>query len=371
MEKNVINISTFTRDHNFYDQIDLILTIKSFDLQAIRKRYIASRKSKTGKTGSVERREPSIGGIVSLSLTKGTIREEAILCKVAEPRGIDFRDELLAIAAENIIYVIEKNGKINTVSDPWFSYIHTVKFHPNDNSKILISSSGFDLIQEYDFKTHTKLFEWIAWENGFDTAKDPETNDNIILTRNRKRARELQEKSIKHLFINDPLADHLPTAKRAAFINSVTYDPKDPDYFLATFFHSGEVIRISRNDGASQTKLTGLKNPHGGQFHDGQIIATSTGTGEIFVKDDTNFDKLSFDDLPGKPSELDGLEWVQNTLCFGNYLIAIDSNRTSFVIIDRKKKRYDIIPFNNDWAVQDIISGKLNPNQVNAIGSIA
>ena len=39
-----IDISKFQRDSSFYGQIDLLLTVKSFDLQAIRKRYLESKK---------------------------------------------------------------------------------------------------------------------------------------------------------------------------------------------------------------------------------------------------------------------------------------------------------------------------------------
>ena len=46
MNANKIDISTFKRDHGFYGEIELLLTIKSFDLQAIRARYVASKNNK-------------------------------------------------------------------------------------------------------------------------------------------------------------------------------------------------------------------------------------------------------------------------------------------------------------------------------------
>ena len=50
-----IDLSQFQRDHSFYGELNLLLTVKSFDLQAIRKRYLASKKNK--RAGSVERRK--------------------------------------------------------------------------------------------------------------------------------------------------------------------------------------------------------------------------------------------------------------------------------------------------------------------------
>ncbi len=63
-----IDISNFEEDHSFYDELDLLITIKSFNLQAIRKRYLESRKNKSGKAGSVERREVSTGGIARVKI---------------------------------------------------------------------------------------------------------------------------------------------------------------------------------------------------------------------------------------------------------------------------------------------------------------
>ena len=73
-----VDISKFKQDSSFYGSLNLVLTVKSFDLQAIRKRYIKSRSDKIGKTGSVERRRVSMGGIVSMSIDSGKIREEKV-----------------------------------------------------------------------------------------------------------------------------------------------------------------------------------------------------------------------------------------------------------------------------------------------------
>jgi len=370
MIETQIDLSSFSKDSGFYGEINLILTVKSFDLQAIRKRYISSRNNKSGKTGSVERRAPSKGGVISLSLKNGATNNEHKLCEVFEPRGIDFHEKRFAFAAENIIYILSEFGEQEKLSNPWFSYIHTVQFHPIDLNRIIISSSGFDLIQEYDYSTKKVMFEWLAWENGFNKALDPDTNQDIILTRDTSTAAELRARKIPYYLVTNPESDHLPTAKRAAFINSVTYNPDNPEFILATFFHEGKVYQINTSDNSSEVLLNNLKNPHGGHILNDNVIATSTASGEIFVSDRNELKKISFKNLPGKPEGLEDLEWIQNTLSIHNYLIAIDSNRTSFIIIDLINKKYDQIPYDNNWAVQDMVSGTLSNKQKLALSSI-
>ena len=125
-------------------------------MQAIRKRYLASKKN--NRAGSVERRKVALGGLVSVSLKNGQSSEERVLSTLKEPRGIDFHKGQLAISSENKAYVL--TDTIHTIQNDWFSYIHTVEFspfkeenylfHPLDmivflsitGSKILVNGSG-------------------------------------------------------------------------------------------------------------------------------------------------------------------------------------------------------------------------------------
>ncbi len=370
MKESIIDITSFKRASDFYGSINLILTVKSFDLQAIRKRYLRSKQNKSGKTGSVERREPALGGVVAVQLHNGDLKQEQILCKTAEPRGLHFKNNRFAVANEQAVYVFKKNGAITELKDPWFSYIHTVQFHPTDPERILISSSGFDLIREYNFSTKELTFEWLSWEHGFNQAQDPDTGETVHLTRNSEDAEKFVKQDEQFQLISNPEKDHLPTAKRAAFINSVTYHPKNPDQFLATFFHEGKVYQINRKSKDAQAVITGLKNPHGGHISDEKFIATSTGQGEIVIQHENLKQRIQFQNIPGKPDYLDQLEWVQNTLSYENLLISIDSNRTNFVVIDPQRKVYDLIPFDQNWAVQDLAFGKLNELQIGALSQI-
>ncbi len=365
-----INLADFKRDSSFYAPLDFMVTIKSFDLQAIRKRYIASRGNKSGKAGSVERRKPSKGGIAIIRLGSGKVEHKEIVARLFEPRGIHIDNQALAIAAENTIHIYEADGAYFRLTNPWFSYIHTVEFSPYSSDTVLISSSGFDLIQEYNYKTGELLFEWLAWEHGFNSANDPETNREVILTRSEKEAASLAAQQKKFTLISNPLTDHLPTAKRAAFINSVSYHPTNPDLLLTTFFHEGRVYEIDKSDNSASLALENLKNPHGGRKVEAGYMATSTGSGEVVIQKPEEQLRISFVDLPGKPDELEKHEWIQNSTSHNNLIISIDSNRTSFVIIDPAQKYYDLIPYNPDWAVQDLVMGHVTEVQKEKLASL-
>lgn len=362
-----IDIGLFERNTAFYGEMPLLLTVKSFDLQAIRKRYLASRKNISGKTGSVERRKAGEGGIVALSIAKGAIQKQDILCTLTEPRGIAISPtDSIAIAAENVVFIIDP--VIRKIENDWFSYIHTVAF--SGQNKILISSSGLDTIFEYNLQNLEPSWEWNAWDHGINKAHDPADNSLLYLTRSKREKAALEKQGLQVLLVENPLTQHLPTAMRAAFINSVVYDNADPDKVIATFFHEGAVYSINKNSGEATKVLDKLKNPHGGCGFQSGFMATSTASGEIVIGNKSVQERYHWKGLPGKPAELEGLEWVQNAVYQRGIFIAIDSNRTSFLLFDPVRKLYDMVPFNPDWAVQDLVIGAAHGKNLSAIKSL-
>jgi len=346
-----IDLSTYKKNSGFYKPKAFLLTVKSFEMEKIRERYLKSRKSEHGRVGSVERRAVAEGGLVYVEIEQGVISNYEILSFLSEPRGIDVAKDMIAISTENVVHVIRESG-IERIDDPWFSYIHTVQFnHRHAADRLLVSSSGFDCIFEYDLATFEKTWEWFAWEHGFQKGFNAKTGNEILLTRNVKEASKFREGGEDYLFIIDPEKQSLPTAQRAAFINSVIYDCNKRGKLLATFFHEGAVYQIDMKSGDCELILDGMKSPHGGRNYRDLYMATSTATGELFFSNDS---KLSFTGLPGKPEELSELEWLQNSAPFGNCIITIDANRNSFVLIDPENSQYDMIPFDPNWAIQDI-----------------
>ncbi len=354
MKTKIIDISNFKHNKDFYNKFELLISIKSFDLLAIRKRYLESKNNKNKRTGSIERRAVTEGGIAKLTIENGQIKNCIILKSLAEPRGIDYHQGIIAFSSENKVYIIRDN-KSYCITDPWFSYIHTCKINPFDKNKILVSSSGYDCIMEYDYIKNSKTFEWFAWENGFEYGIDPESGDKIYLSRLKEKAAEYKSKGINHLLIDASKDSFLPTSKRAAFINSVVYNPKDDNQIIATFFHEGAVYSIDRKTGKTIPLINGLSNPHGGMINNCNTIATSTKSGEIFIKTADILFRYQFKNLGGKKAALGDFEWIQNAIILEENIIAIDSNRNAFVIFNTEKQIYDTISFDENWAIQDLI----------------
>lgn len=345
------DLSKYKRSSNFYTPKAFLLTVKSFEMQKIRERYLKSRKSKSGRVGSVERREVAQGGLVYIEIDRGLISNYEILSFLPEPRGIAVAKDMMAVSTENVVHVINNKG-VERIDNPWFSYIHTVQFnHCHAADRLLVSSSGFDCIFEYDLSSFEKTWEWFAWEHGFKKGIDPETGKEILLTRGKEEASYFRVTGKDHLYISDPGKQVLPTAQRAAFINSVLYDCKRKGKLLATFFHEGSVYTIDMKTGNCEILIEGMMSPHGGRDYKDIYMATSTATGELRFSDGRRID---FSRLPGKPEELAELEWLQNSAPFPDCIITIDANRNSFVLIDPVNEQFDLVPFDPNWAIQDI-----------------
>lgn len=352
MKVHTEKIADWQKDPNFYGKVDVLLSIKSFDLAAIRKRYLASRQNKSGKGGSVERRAVSLGGIAKLRLEAGNAKTLSLLDRLKEPRGLSSAGDRLAFSLENRVIVIDAAGS-HSFTDPWFSYIHTVAFHPSIKERVLVSSSGFDALFEYDYPKAEKTWEWFAWENGINEAHSAD-GGSVLLSRKEAQIKQWKDAGLKHIFIANPLKDHLPTAQRAAFINTASYH--EDGNILATLFHEGSVRKIERDSGESAIVLKGLKNPHGGfQVPQDRILATNTGKGELWLGKENRVDVFSGESLKNKAPEMGAAEWWQNAVAWGEYYIVIDSNRNSLLILDPAKKRYDQIAFDANWAVQDLV----------------
>jgi hypothetical protein len=362
-----IDLSTFTTDDVFYGKIDLLLTVKNFDLQSIRKRYIASKTNVSGKAGSVERRKVGTGGICFVTLENGKLNKEEVFVSLKEPRGIAIKGNILAIAAENSVYLI--TDEIRTIENPWFSYIHTIDFNPFDETKVLVASSGLDCIFEYDLNTLEQVYAWHAWENGFNESINKE-GETVILTRDPDEAIALKEAGKDFKLIRNPENETLPTAQRAAFINTVTYDTIQKNHFLATFFHEGAVFRIDMASGKATKVVDGMKNPHGGRNEGDLLMATSTGTGEIIRKGAAEETKYQFSNLSGKEEALGDMEWIQNAIDKDGNIIAIDSNRTSFIVFNPASKLISKVAYNENWAVQDLVLGSATAKQIELMKSL-
>jgi len=344
-------LKDWQKDSQFYGDLKLLMTIKSFDLQAIRQRYLESKKNASGKGGSVERRAVSLGGLAQVSIKHGRLQEDWVKEDLKEPRGLASSTNKWAYSVEDRVIVYDDNRRYS-FSYPWFSYIHTVNFHPQKEDCILVTSSGFDCVFEFNYKTGNLNWEWFSWEHGLDLGHSKDGSSTRI-TRKGGVYKALQEKGESALLISDPKTDHLPTAQRAAFINTAVYD--GGEHFLATLFHEGTVRSVDIKSGASEVVLAGMKSPHGAKrLADDSLLCTNTGGGEVWHLKEQSLHRYAFADLPGKAAAMQGVEWLQNTIAVKDYFISIDANRNALVLFSPAQKVYDMIPFSDDWAVQDL-----------------
>ncbi|MGM0647995.1 MAG: hypothetical protein ACQESZ_06370 [Bacteroidota bacterium] len=369
MSKLIHPLSKFQINHDFYPRLTLLVTIKSFDLQAIRKRYLKTRDKTSQRTGSADRREVTLGGVAAITFEKGRIINAEVLTRLKEPRGIDMKGDILALSSENKVYLVK--DRVEVIEDSWFSYIHTVDIHPHNFSRLLVSSSGFDAFFEYDMDTKEQTFEWFAWENGFDHGYDPQTGEKVFLTRWPEKAQALRGGGKPVMLINDPANQVLPTARRAAFINSVVYDQKSPDRIIATLFHEGAVYSIDKHSSAKERILDDMLSPHGGARWSEHYMATNTKGGQVVIGSNQHQNRYDFSQLKGKPRELADFEWIQNAVNIGDVIVAIDSNRNAFVVFQPHSKQLDFIPFDANWAVQDLIHGNLSVHQKQLLEEIS
>lgn len=294
----------------------------------------------------------SLGGLAEVKISSGNLELLHLIKDLKEPRGLSASDNRLAFSLENQVIVVDPSGTY-TFSDPWFSYIHTVSFHPLESTKVLVSSSGLDVLFEYDYRMESKVWEWFAWENGIYEAHSSD-GDSLYLTRQKAQHEDWLKAGQKHLYISNPSKDHLPTAKRAAFINTASYEPDGN--ILATFFHEGSVRHINRASGESSVVLDGLKNPHGGfRVKGNKILATNTGKGQLWLKDEAGIQQYIGENLPDKAPEMLNAEWWQNAIAWGDLFVVIDSNRNCLLILDPKHELYDRIPYDANWALQDLV----------------
>ena len=351
MNTRSVILNSFKKDISHFGEFHLLLTVKSFDLKAVRERYIQSRKR--SKAGSVERRQPTPGGVVAMTISDGEIKQQKILANVTEARGIDIRGDTCVLSSEDKIFLFDSTTDIpKIIENPWFSYIHTVKFN-RDGTKLLISSSGLDILFEIALQSNSILWEWLAWENGINKGENPKIGEFFILTRRPEEVEKLKKRGENVLLISDPRAQQLPTALRAAFINSAEYNSQGN--ILATQFHAGRVIAIDRRTGRFTTIIDGLSRPHGGMEYKNGCLATDTAGGGVFFKNDEELIRYDFTTLPGKSEATKDMEWLQTSHFHNDTIITVDSNRTSFIFFDPDAKKYMAVPFDSNWAVQDFV----------------
>ncbi len=186
------------------------------------------------------------------------------------------------------------------------------------------------------------------------TGENPKTGEKHILTRSEEQARVLANQGQNVVLVENPNENPLPTAMRAAFINSAEYD--ENGQVIATLFHNGEVLRVDKESNEYSQLITGLSKPHGGMRYQHNYMVTDTAGGRVIVQQATDIQQIyDFRNLPGKPEEIADLEWLQTSHHIQEGIVTIDSNRTGLMFFRPQERVRMFVPLNPDWAIQDLV----------------
>lgn len=336
--------------------LDLVFTVKHEQQRALNR--IMRRRLQDGQSmktlGGRTPRPYRDGLLVQHALRNGITQQ----MHLREPFGLDQSGLRLAVAAGDQVRIYDaRTQTAHVYRNPWFAQLHSVYFSA-DGKRLLVVSTGFDTVLEFDIERETFTLVWNAWDHGYDTSPAG--------TRVRRGvAGRIATPGC--LIVDDPAAWNgfgLPTGLTAAHLNNARY--RTDDSILVTLFHHGRAVLVDRADGTPREVLGGLLNPHGFEpGWRGEYVVTDTRRGQVIFFDE-RFDVKSVLVIDAsEPAEgRAGLgEWLQNVLHLDRGLYgAIDIHRSCIWLFEpetRRRRRVDVCP---DWAVQNVIA--VDPQRV-------
>lgn len=274
-----------------------------------------------------------------------------------EPYGMDVWGNKMALATAKSVRLINMDtGEARFCQNPWLNQAHTVEFSA-DGKKLLVGSAGFDAVFEFDTAHGEVVWEWFAWDHGFDRSKL-----GHYVVRSATRCRTLAAKGHEALLVEDPgkYEFGIPTRQKPAHLNSACYDSDGK--ILVTLFHQGAGYVVDRNTGEAQEVISGLSNPHKlSRRKRGGYFISDTRRGKLIFLDEKyrpNYE-IALAGTPGVERSPQLSEHLQNTTELRQDLFAcIDIHRSSLWLIDVKRRRYRGIKFPVEWSVHDVASLK-------------
>jgi len=296
-----------------------------------------------------------------------TLSECSWAFSAIEPYGIDAWGNKMALATANCVQLIDLHtGHGILCNDSWLNQAHTVEFSA-DGKRLLVSAAGFDAVLEFDTTNGKLLWEWFAWDHGFDQSKM-----GHYLVRSAERYRTLTSMGHEVLLIDDP-AKHkfgIPTRHKPAHLNSAYYGSNGK--ILITLFHQGAGYVVDRSTGEARQIISGLLVPHKlARSQNGGYFISDTRKGRLIFLDDQYrpCHEISLSGMPGVARSPQLSEFLQNATELNENLFAcIDIHRSSLWLIDVKGRRYRGVKFPIHWSVHDIAS--LEPEHRARIGNL-
>ena len=338
----------------------VILTIKT-TLQLEKNQHQAEllKSHNLGVFGREAARPYVLGMVASFSLGHDrfdwSLAEATWAFSSVEPYGVDAKRNKMALATAQSVQVIKMDtAEAMVCRNPWLNQGHTVEFSP-DGTRLLVGSSGFDAVFEFDTENGHVIWQWFAWDHGFDRSKL-----GHYVVRSSERCQNLRGAGCDVLLVDDPANYEfgIPTRQKPAHLNSACYDTEGR--ILVTLFHQGAAYVVDRRTGEATEVISGLLNPHKltRRKHGGYFIS-DTKRGKLILLDKEYHPEyeVTLVGAPGivRPPELS--EFLQNATELRPDLFAcVDIHRSSLWLIDVRRHRYRGIKFPVEWSVHDIAS---------------
>jgi len=312
-----------------------------------------------------------LGLVVAFSLAHDrfdwSLAESKWAFSVVEPYGMDaWRNKIALATAKSVQLINMDTGEARSCQNPWLNQGHTVEFSA-DGKKLLVGSSGFDAVFEFDTASGKVVWEWFAWDHGFDRSKL-----GHYVVRSAARCRTLVAMGHEVLLVDDPAKYEfgIPTRQKPAHLNSAGYD--SDGRILVTLFHQGAGYVVDRYTGEARQVISGLINPHKlSRRKRGGYFISDTRRGKLIFLDEKYHPEyeISLGGTPGIERLPQLSEYLQNTTELREDLfVCIDIHRSSLWLIDVKRRRYRGIKFPVEWSVHDV--GSLGRKQELRIGSL-
>jgi len=284
-----------------------------------------------------------------------TLAESTWAFSAVEPYGVDACGNKMALATAKYVQLIDMDtAEAKFCQDSWLTQAHTVEFS-SDGKRLLVGSAGFDAVFEFDTASGELVWEWFAWDHGFDRSKLGHHVVRSIATCNMLKAMGHEV-----LLVDDPAKYEfgIPTRQKPAHLNSACYD--SDERILVTLFHQGAGYVVDRNTGEAQEVVSGLIVPHKlSRRKKGGYFISDTRRGKLIFLDEKYRPsyEISLAGTPGVTRSPQLSEFLQNTTELREDLFAcIDIHRSSVWLIDVKRRRYRGIKFPVAWSVHDIAS---------------
>ena len=284
-----------------------------------------------------------------------TLAESEWAFSALEPYAIDVWGKKMGLAGANYVWLIDmESGEVRSCRDAWLSQSHTVQFSA-DGKRLLVVSSGFDAVIEFDTESGEVVWQWFAWDHGYDRSKL-----GHYVVRSPEKSEVLKAMGHEVLLVDDPSKFEfgVPTRLCPAHLNSAHYDVDGK--ILVSLFHQGAGIIIDKATGEVREAITGLINPHKfSRRRSGAYCISDTRRGKLIFMDEKyrRTSELALAGAPGIERSPLLSEFLQNATELKDEMFAcVDIHRNTLWLVDVKRRRYRGIKFPVEWSIHDITS---------------